>query len=225
MFQKPNNNNNNEKKGFKSKFNAKKVQATFKVKGFEKEEAKPIETVELIKGFNGNEVESLAPPKVEKGPLVIPFSGKEAAWKKKIKTYVPEELINRGETATHSTLNVEEKERKFGLNVSTKSKEVDTTTVEEEIEISTVKVEEISLEEQARRELMKEVSAEKQVKVGVIPMKRTEDEAFKEEYENAPEENTLEDYEDVPIEEFGAALLRGMGWKDGESIGLKKSKE
>ena len=29
----------------------------------------------------------------------------------------------------------------------------------------------------------------------------------------APEASTLEDYERVPIEEFGAALLRGMGWK------------
>lgn len=26
-------------------------------------------------------------------------------------------------------------------------------------------------------------------------------------------ENTPKDYEDVPVEEFGAALLRGMGWK------------
>lgn len=26
-------------------------------------------------------------------------------------------------------------------------------------------------------------------------------------------ENTLRDYEEVPVEEFGSALLRGMGWK------------
>ncbi|TAQ87871.1 hypothetical protein B7494_g3830 [Chlorociboria aeruginascens] len=29
----------------------------------------------------------------------------------------------------------------------------------------------------------------------------------------APDVSTLEDYERVPVEEFGAALLRGMGWK------------
>jgi len=34
-----------------------------------------------------------------------------------------------------------------------------------------------------------------------------------------PEEATLEDYEDVPIEEYGLAMLRGMGWKAGEGIG------
>lgn len=35
-------------------------------------------------------------------------------------------------------------------------------------------------------------------------------------------ENTSKDYEDVPVEEFGAALLRGMGWKgpDKESPSL-----
>lgn len=37
-----------------------------------------------------------------------------------------------------------------------------------------------------------------------------------------PEEATQEDYEAVPIEEFGAALLRGMGWKDGELAGIRK---
>lgn len=31
-----------------------------------------------------------------------------------------------------------------------------------------------------------------------------------------PDESTLDDYESVPIEQFGLAILRGMGWKDGE---------
>ncbi|XP_044727661.1 G-patch domain and KOW motifs-containing protein homolog 1-like [Chrysoperla carnea] len=32
-------------------------------------------------------------------------------------------------------------------------------------------------------------------------------------------ESTLDDYENVPISEFGFAMLRGMGWKDGEENG------
>ncbi|SCW02866.1 LAFE_0F16006g1_1 [Lachancea fermentati] len=32
--------------------------------------------------------------------------------------------------------------------------------------------------------------------------------------EEIPEETAQEEYEEVPIEEFGAALLRGMGWKE-----------
>ena len=31
-----------------------------------------------------------------------------------------------------------------------------------------------------------------------------------------PEQSSLDDYEQVPIEQFGLALLRGMGWKDGD---------
>jgi hypothetical protein len=52
----------------------------------------------------------------------------------------------------------------------------------------------------------------------VIPI-QTEGEAFLNDLHNAPEAPTLEAYEATPIEGFGAALLRGMGWKDGEAIG------
>lgn len=33
------------------------------------------------------------------------------------------------------------------------------------------------------------------------------------------EEPTLEDYEKIPINDFGLAMLRGMGWKEGTGIG------
>jgi hypothetical protein len=52
----------------------------------------------------------------------------------------------------------------------------------------------------------------------VIPV-QTEEEAFLNDLHNAPDAPTLEAYEATPIEGFGAALLRGMGWKDGEAIG------
>ncbi|KKK20670.1 hypothetical protein ARAM_000325 [Aspergillus rambellii] len=34
-----------------------------------------------------------------------------------------------------------------------------------------------------------------------------------------PEPATLDQYNAIPVEEFGAALLRGMGWKEGEAVG------
>ena len=37
--------------------------------------------------------------------------------------------------------------------------------------------------------------------------------------ETCGEETKLEDYDDMPIAEFGMALMRGMGWKDGEALG------
>lgn len=38
------------------------------------------------------------------------------------------------------------------------------------------------------------------------------------------EDPTAEDYEKIPVEEFGLAMLRGMGWKPGEAVGGKMAK-
>ena len=35
-----------------------------------------------------------------------------------------------------------------------------------------------------------------------------------------PDAPSLDDYDDVPVEAFGAAMLRGMGWTDGGEVGL-----
>ncbi|KAI6711906.1 hypothetical protein JHW43_005571 [Diplocarpon mali] len=53
----------------------------------------------------------------------------------------------------------------------------------------------------------------------VMPL--SEHEAYKAAVLAAPDVSTLEDYERVPVEEFGAALLRGMGWK-GEKVAKPK---
>jgi hypothetical protein len=52
----------------------------------------------------------------------------------------------------------------------------------------------------------------------VIPL-RNEEETFQDDVRKAPDAPTLDQYEATPIEGFGAALLRGMGWKGGEAIG------
>ena len=41
----------------------------------------------------------------------------------------------------------------------------------------------------------------------------TEDDAFRTDVASRPDSASLEDYAAVPVSEFGAALLRGMGWK------------
>ncbi len=41
----------------------------------------------------------------------------------------------------------------------------------------------------------------------------SEQEAYKIAVASAPDVSTLEDYERIPVDEFGAAMLRGMGWK------------
>lgn len=50
-----------------------------------------------------------------------------------------------------------------------------------------------------------------------------EDELFRSDVASRPDPAKFENYVAVPVEEFGAALLRGMGWKDGDVIGNRKS--
>lgn len=45
-----------------------------------------------------------------------------------------------------------------------------------------------------------------------------EDDAYRKDVSARPDVPTLADYAAVPVEEFGAALLRGMGWKGGEEL-------
>ena len=58
------------------------------------------------------------------------------------------------------------------------------------------------------------------VEVGV-----SDDVAFKRDVQSRPDSASLDDYAAVPVEEFGAALLRGMGWKEGEDMGKRKGEE
>jgi hypothetical protein len=48
---------------------------------------------------------------------------------------------------------------------------------------------------------------------------RKDEETYKEDLDRCGAETKLDDYEDMPIHEFGMALMRGMGWKDGEALG------
>jgi hypothetical protein len=51
------------------------------------------------------------------------------------------------------------------------------------------------------------------------PDRYDETSSFRTDVQSRPEPATLDQYNAIPVEEFGAALLRGMGWKDGQSIG------
>lgn len=48
---------------------------------------------------------------------------------------------------------------------------------------------------------------------------RDDSEKFKRDVELRPQEADLAAYDDMPVEEFGKALLRGMGWKEGGAVG------
>ena len=50
-------------------------------------------------------------------------------------------------------------------------------------------------------------------------------EALREDLEHLPPESSLGDYQRMPIEAFGEALMRGMGWSEGRGIGRNAKKD
>ena len=52
---------------------------------------------------------------------------------------------------------------------------------------------------------------------------QNEDDRFKADVASRPDVASLDDYAAVPVEEFGAAMLRGMGWKEGEAVGKRRA--
>jgi hypothetical protein len=47
----------------------------------------------------------------------------------------------------------------------------------------------------------------------------TEKKLFKDDMSSRPEVSSLQDYDEVPVEDFGEAMLRGMGWSKGKALG------
>lgn len=96
---------------------------------------------------------------------------------------------------------------------------------------------ELTLEEQAVREVLEDAARFKgemttagrqptaaiplllQNRVPGFDKAKSDEELYKLDVAMRPSESTLHDYERTPIDVFGEAMLRGMGWKEGEAIG------
>ncbi|XP_067008194.2 G-patch domain and KOW motifs-containing protein [Anabrus simplex] len=71
-----------------------------------------------------------------------------------------------------------------------------------------------SLDTIAAREIIEDLERKKVEKVGVLTLPLVEE--TKGVSDRAP---TLDDYESIPVTDFGMAMLRGMGWSPGKGIG------
>jgi len=108
----------------------------------------------------------------------------------------------------------------------------ETVVKQEEPDSFAINDENLSTEEKAKRALLKEAvdmkkeNPDEDMTLGLtIPTGNrssrvlSEDAALQEDLTQCGEEVKLDDYESMPISEFGMALMRGMGWKDGEALG------
>ena len=141
-------------------------------------------------------------PKEEKGPLVIPMI-KSSDWRTK---------VNNGDGKSSSSAPKTNEDK--NINGDTKSKE-------------------LSLLDEAARELIEQAAKENKdwnersedgkPRLDAIPtiLANGGSGAQNDDDNDGPkaEVSTMEDYENVPIEQFGMAMLRGMGFKEGEGIG------
>jgi len=59
----------------------------------------------------------------------------------------------------------------------------------------------------------------------VLSQQEKEAQKMKEDVDRLPDAISFDAYEKMPIEKFGAAMLRGMGWKEGMNVGRSQGKE
>ena len=183
---------------------------------------------------NSQVVLARAQQKKEKGPLVIPSlqnrDWRELARKRRsLHQFVPPSAVaavkvgpdgSVGGLGTKDAIN--SGPQLSGLQIRKKVKreeggDGDKVGVEMEKETK----EEETEDQKAIRALLSGTTASDEPQIDTIPPPVSETDAFKQDVEEFPDEATLEDYARVPVSQFGAALLRGMGWKEGDAVGKK----
>ncbi|ORY09334.1 DExH-box splicing factor binding site-domain-containing protein [Clohesyomyces aquaticus] len=113
----------------------------------------------------------------------------------------------------------------YGLTVVKKDKG-ETETVDAELEVKEEMVAEteaepdnLTEEERLDRDAMDALLNGKNPEERTIIAAPTEEQAFEKDFQTAPDAPSLDAYLATPIDGFGAAILRGFGWKDGEQLG------
>ena len=160
-------------------------------------------------------------PKEKKGPLVIPSlpnrNWREEARKKQLER-APHTQQQNGDVV----MDEPEKEVVYGLTVPTKPAEAHsngTADIAEPMDVDPQDnlTEAQRLEKQALESLLNGKHTDTERKIPAI----TDEEALQNDLQDAPDEPSLDAYEATPIEGFGLAMLRGMGWKDSDGEARK----
>lgn len=207
--------------------------------------------MQLVTGFDstrGGALDLDDAPKETRGPLVIPKQSnrnwREEAERRrgggptKKPIYLPPEALAKQNGVQHHQLEdlveLDAVEQKFGLQVFERKPE-DAISAETQLPPPTIPVVPQTEEDLALAALLRgDTSAPSTLVLAPVATATgndwrsaraavvNEDAAFKTDVASRPEMASLEDYAAVPVEEFGAALLRGMGWKEGDEVGKRR---
>ncbi|KAK9309983.1 hypothetical protein QLX08_000599 [Tetragonisca angustula] len=145
-------------------------------------------------------------------PLVIPLLGSRT-WHDRIVNKVDADIFV-SKTTKEKIKDIEIDDEGEKSKLSNGKSPPKTSIKKEVVEDNENKV--VTLEEQAAKEIIQELKSkdEQETKTNDLSLPLVEDESLK-----GKEQSTLEDYERIPIDAFGVAMLRGMGWQPGKGIG------
>ena len=182
---------------------------------------------EAITGFGANGAESakIKDSRTEKKEYIIPKQANRN-WKADVKAQrrgrnlLPEEARAQQNGHTVETEPADQdKGLKWGLTLMEKPQDEKDETAEAPpgaappVQDETAAAPKRSEDDEAIDALLGNAPAEDPASIHL-----TEDDAYRRDASTAGEASTLADYDAMPVEEFGAALLRGMGW-DGKERG------
>ncbi|PWN32269.1 uncharacterized protein FA14DRAFT_175095 [Meira miltonrushii] len=131
--------------------------------------------------------------------------------------------------AQPSTERVGDEEQKTGLEIRYRSENADDDRMQtdhdeeinSEVETQPVTADITDEDTEARAALLSGKSnSTKRDNVIITPI--TEEQALQRDMDSRPDAPSLSDYASMPVDDFGAALLRGMGWQEGMGAGKQR---
>ncbi|TFK74563.1 hypothetical protein BDN72DRAFT_664676 [Pluteus cervinus] len=201
---------------------------------------------ELVTGFDRFGVQRVTKKKQKEGPLVIPAlknkDWREVARKRRGQDiYVPPSAAAQtgadgsvGGLGTRDSINsgpmlsgLQFRKQTAATHAVTPDSPNGEESSDEDVTMGKPEPEEDSEDKIALRALLAEAggtATEGSVISIIAPPPVSESDALKQDIDELPDVASLEDYERVPVSQFGAALLRGMGWKEGTAATRKPGK-
>jgi hypothetical protein len=159
-------------------------------------------------------------PKEKEAPRVIPALPNRN-WREDARRRQLAKAPHTKAQNTEVTEQMEQPQIQYGLTILKKEDQQDNAAEEEPTPAEPMEDVQDNLTEEQRLEkkaLDALINGKPTDEGLVIPLHNDED-AFQSDLRSAPDAPTLDAYEATPIEGFGAALLRGMGWKDSDAGG------
>lgn len=158
--------------------------------------------VELIDCFEGNSIKLKDPVKEEDKILIIPLKKQNEKLSVEPKPKSNEPLSNQKVRSKEETI------------ISTVVTTTDTKPSKHSSNSNSSSSPQPTLDELAAKEILEDLHSSKSVeetRIFSVPLTNNPPEGEK--------ESSLDDYENIPVEDFGMAMLRGMGWAPGKGIG------